>query len=151
MWKHSERGTVEEQYRLFLLVTAAFLFVGTVVELWFAEHLESVVQGVPFVLCGIGFCAVLAAFQAPRRPVLLALRGIMGLMVLGSLYGIYEHLAHNLAFELEVRPGKTAGDVFWVALSGASPLLAPGILALAALLAGAATYRHPALRPPPEA
>jgi hypothetical protein len=32
------------------------------------------------------------------------------------------------------------------ALMGANPLLAPGILALAGVLAIAATYHHPALR-----
>jgi hypothetical protein len=60
------------------------------------------------------------------------------------LIGIYEHIEHNLAFELEIRPNATAGQVFMEALGGASPLLAPGILALAAILAIAATYYHPA-------
>jgi hypothetical protein len=36
-------------------------------------------------------------------------------------------------------------DVWFKALRGADPLLAPGILALAGILSTAATYRHPAL------
>lgn len=137
--------TVEEEYRLFLLILAGLLFVGTVVELWFEEHVEGTVQVVPFVLCGLGLCAVAAVLFRPRRRGLLVLRAVMAVVALGAVYGLYEHLAHNFAFELEIRPQAGWGDVFWEALSGASPLLAPGILALAALLAAAATYHHPAL------
>lgn len=139
---------VEERLRGFLLVVSVVVFAGTIVELWFAEHAESAVQLVPFGLCVLGAVAAIAAYRAPRRRVLLLLRGVMVVIALGSVFGWYEHLAHNLAFEREIRPGAAAGDVFWLALSGASPLLAPGILALAALLAIAATYRHPALDRP---
>ena len=58
---------------------------------------------------------------------------------------MYEHIEHNLAFELEIRPNASASDVWLDALKGASPLLAPGVLGLAASLALAATYQHPAL------
>ena len=137
--------SVEEQLRRFLLVSAVLIFGATAVELWFVEHLESTVQTVPFVLCGLGAGAALLAFWSPGRAVLLALRGVMVAVALGSVFGWYEHVAHNVAFELEIRPNAGVRDVFWEALRGASPLLAPGILALAAVLALAATYRHPAL------
>ncbi|HMB92676.1 MAG TPA: hypothetical protein VKP65_17625 [Rhodothermales bacterium] len=137
--------TVEASLRRFLLVVAGCVFAGTVVELLFVGHAESIIQLVPFVLCAVGALVVVVAFYAPRRRSLRALRGVMVLMVLGSGFGIYEHLTHNFAFELEIRPNATVGDVFWEALAGASPLIAPGILALAAVLAIAATYRHPLL------
>lgn len=137
---------VEERLRRFLLGSAAFVFAGTVVELLFIGHAEDPVQFLPYALAGLGLAAALAAFYAPRRPVLRALRGVMTVVVLGSLFGLYEHLVHNFAFELEIRPGSTATDVFWDALGGASPLLSPGILALAGALALAATYAHPQLR-----
>jgi hypothetical protein len=140
--------TVEERLRRFLLTTAAVIFAGTVVELWFAEHVESTVQLVPFGLCALGTAAAVAALAAPRRRVLLLVRGVMAAVALGSLYGWYAHLAHNLAFEQEIRPNAPFSAVFWEALSGASPLLAPGILALAAALALASTYGHPALQRP---
>jgi hypothetical protein len=44
-----------------------------------------------------------------------------------------------------MRPNAVPGDVVTQALMGASPLFAPGILALGAVLAIAATYYHPAL------
>lgn len=129
-------------------MVAGCVFVGTVVELLFVGHAESFIQLVPFMLCAVGAVTVIAAFYVPRRQTLIALRGVMVLMVLGSAFGIYEHLTHNFAFELEIRPNATVGDVFWKALAGASPLIAPGILALAAVLALAATYRHPLLEKP---
>lgn len=142
--------TIVQQYRSFLLIVSGGIFAATVVELWLTEHVESAVQIVPFALCGLGICAVIAVFTAPRRRTLFALRAVMGMVALGSLFGIYEHVEHNVAFELEIRPNATVGEVFGEALRGGSPMLAPGILALAAVLATAATYYHPALIPPTE-
>lgn len=137
--------SVEHQYRRFLLIVAAGIFAGSVLELSVIEHAESWIQMLPFGLAAVGTAAVGWALLRPSRPALLTLRGVAALVALGSLFGIYEHLAHNFAFELEIRPNATAADVFWDALAGATPMLAPGILALGALLAAAATYRHPAL------
>ena len=137
--------TAEDQLRRFLLVLAGLVFATTVAELALVEHDESFVQLVPYILCGLGIAAVAAVIFRPRRIVLLVSRWILGVVALGSLYGWYEHVAHNLAFELEIRPNATTGEVLWDALGGASPLLAPGILALGAVLGYAATYRHPAL------
>ena len=138
--------TVEQRLRTFLLVLAGWMCVGTIVELFLAKHTEDAVQLVPFVLCGVGLIAVVGALRRPRRATLMTLRAVMGLLMLGSLFGVYEHLANNFAFELEMRPGAVWSDVWFAALRGAAPLLAPGILALAAIVAIAATYEHPALR-----
>jgi hypothetical protein len=132
--------------RQFLLVMSALLFVGTLVELWLANHMETLVQLIPFALCGLGLVAVIAALLSPRRAALLALRAVMGLVALGSLFGVYQHLEGNLGFHRELHPHASTGDLLMGALGGANPLLAPGILALTATLAIAATYYHPALR-----
>lgn len=137
--------TVEDRLRHFLLVLAALVFVTTIGELALVGHDESFVQVVPYILGGMGLLAVLAILWRPVRGVLLAGRGVLVIVALGSVYGWYEHVAHNLAFELEIRPGSTTSDVLWEALSGASPLLAPGILALGAVMAIVGTYRHPVL------
>lgn len=137
--------TVEQRLRTFLLVLAGWMCVGTSVELFLAKHTKDPMQFVPFVLCGLGLIVVVAALLRPRRGTLIALRGVMGLLMAGSLLGIYEHVANNLAFELDLRPGAVWSDVWFEALRGAAPLLAPGILALAAIIAIAATYEHPAL------
>ncbi len=137
---------VNHRYRLFLLVLAGFIFIGSVVELALEGHTGVPTQWIPFVLSGLGIVVITAVLGWPGRKTILVLRGVMGLAALGSLFGIIEHVEHNLEFALEIRPNAVVSDVFFEALRGANPLLAPGILALGALLALAATYYHPALK-----
>lgn len=59
--------------------------------------------------------------------------------------GVFQHLQGNRLFELDIRPGATVGAVLWDALKGAAPLLAPGIMVMAAIVALSGTYAHPAL------
>ncbi|MEW5988163.1 MAG: hypothetical protein AB1791_16160 [Chloroflexota bacterium] len=140
-----DADTILFHLRRFLLALAGLLFLGAMIELSFSEHTENPVQFIPFILCGLGVVAVVAALARPRRKPLLILRASMALVALGSLLGLYEHAANNLAFQLEVQPNLTSLQMITAALGGASPLLAPGVLGLAAVLAAAATYYHPAL------
>lgn len=137
--------TLVERYRAFLLGLAVFMCVGTVIELWLTGHTEQPLQFVPFIMCALAIAAILAAFLNPTRTTLWTLRIVMGLLVLGSLVGIYEHLTGNWEILLETKPNLAAAEMFWDALRGAAPMLAPGILTLVAVLAIAATYAHPAL------
>ena len=131
--------------RRFLLALSVVLLAGAVAELWFVEHTEDPLQLVPFVLCGLGVVAGVVALLRPGRVALWALRAVMLLVAAGSLLGVYLHVESNAALERELNPGMAAGQVWFGALGGANPLLAPGVLAVAALLALAATYRHSAL------
>jgi hypothetical protein len=137
---------VLSRLRRFLLLTSALLLAGTVAELLLVGHAGSAVQLLPFALCGAGLVVLLSASLRPRRGALVGLRACMVLVAAGSLYGVYEHVEHNVAFQREIQPGATAGELMKAAVGGANPLLAPGILALAAALALAATYQHPGLR-----
>jgi hypothetical protein len=141
---------VLQRLRIFLLLLAGGLSAGAIVELWAAGHTEEPLQWVPFVLCGLSLVAIVAALLRPQRGVLLALRGVMILMIAGSLLGIYEHISGNIAFAQEIRPGTPTGDLLLKGLSGGNPFLAPGMLAVGALIALAATYGHPALAPAPQ-
>ena len=136
---------VLRRLRLFLLALSVALLCGAVVELWLVEHTEDPLQLVPFVLCGPGAVVLIVALLRPNRAALWALRACMLLVSAGSLLGVYLHVESNVALERELNPGLPAGRVLLGALGGANPLLAPGVLAVAALLALAATYEHPAL------
>ena len=131
--------------RRFLLALSVALLLGAVAELWLVEHTEDPVQLIPFVLCGLGAAAAIVALLRPTRAALWALRAVMVLVAAGSLLGVYLHVESNAELERELNPGLPAGQVFFGALGGANPLLAPGVLAVAAVLALAATYQHPAL------
>lgn len=136
---------IVQRLRRFLLINVALLFAATILELALSEHFQETLQLIPFVLSAAGLLAVGAVWFRPTRGTILTLRGVMLLIMLGSLTGVLLHLRGNFAFELDIRPNAALGDVVLEALTGAAPLLAPGILALGALLAIAATYYHPAL------
>lgn len=138
--------SVEQRLRDFLLIVSGGLSLGTIVELLLAQHYESAVQILPFVLCAIGIIVVAAALWRPWRTTLWLLRGVMAVTILGSLFGIYEHVERNAAFASEIHSGVTGLNIWIETLTGAAPLLAPGMLALAAVLAIAGTYAHPALQ-----
>jgi len=131
--------------RRFLLGLSILLLGGTVVELSLVKHWGDVVQLIPFGLCGLGSIAALVALLRPGRATVLGLRVCMGLVVCGSVFGIYEHLSNNIAFQQEIKPNAATSEVLVKAVAGGNPLLAPGTLAVAAVLALAATYYHPAL------
>jgi hypothetical protein len=137
--------TVLSRLRVWLLLLASGLFIGTLLELFLIEHTEDPVQLIPFVLCGIGLLSLAIALLRQRRTALLTLRGCMIIIVGGGLFGVYEHVSNNIAFLLEIQPNATTAEVVSKALGGANPLLAPAMLTLAAVLALTATYYHPAL------
>ena len=60
--------------------------------------------------------------------------------------GMVQHLRGNLGFEREIFPEAPLAELLGSAVRGVAPLLAPGGIALGALVAAAATYRHLATR-----
>ena len=133
--------------RQFLLVLTLFIFASTVLELVLQEHTGEFLQWIPFILCAIGLIAVIIFLRCPQRTTLRLLRGAMIIVMAGGVLGILEHLLENYEFEREIRPASALIDVLIETLKGAAPLLAPGILIFAALLALAATYYYPVLAP----
>lgn len=127
--------------RRFLLVLSLLLFVGALIELWLVGHTQDALQWVPFGLCIPGSLAVLLVLFRPGPRTIKLLRICMALVVLGTFLGIYLHVEGNMLFAKEIQPNSPTTDLVLKGLSGANPLLAPGILAVAAVLAVAATYR----------
>lgn len=142
---------IAERFRVFLLSLAAFMCIGTVIELLLANHLQEPIQVVPFILCVLAFITIAAVLFRPQFATIWTLRVVMGALVAGSLVGVYEHVQSNWEVVLETKPNLASLEMFWTALRGAAPLLAPGILVLVAVLAVAATYYHPALQKLPNA
>src|SRR6185503_7955574 len=103
-------SAVEQRLRRFLLIIVEFVYLGALIELVLEEHVKEPLQLIPFALCGLGILGVLAVLFRPQRTTILVMRAIMALTMLGSLLGIYLHLAANFELELEMRPNATAGD-----------------------------------------
>jgi hypothetical protein len=133
---------VLRRLRLFLLVLSAALFVGTLIELWLVNHKQDAVQILAFVFCGLGLLSTVGVLIRRSTATIRILRACMLLVVLGSLFGIYEHVTNNIEFEREIHPNSSTRQLLMKGLGGANPLLAPGTLAVAGLLAVAASYKH---------
>ena len=137
--------------RRVLLALVAFGAAGLVAELVLLEHYESAWQFTPLVL----LVAVLVAVAlVARRPSLASVRFFQAVMVLcvaSGLLGVFLHYQGNVEFELEREPLMRGLALFWEAMRGATPALAPGAMAQLGLLGLVYTYRHPALRRVPPA
>jgi hypothetical protein len=136
---------INQRLRQFLLLLSGFTLLMTLVELLLAEHTGEALQVLPLMLAALGIVALLLALLRPGRASLIALRLVMLLVGLTGALGAAVHLLRNYEFEQEIRPNAAASELVMHTLQGAAPLLAPGVLLFAALVALAATYYHPLL------
>lgn len=129
--------------RRFLLAIFLFGVLGTGAELLLIGHNENFLQLIPLMLLTLGLI-VLAWRAVDRRPAgLRALQGTMILFVISGLVGLWLHYKGNVEFELEMYPSLKGLPLFWKALKGATPVLAPGTMIGFGLLGLIYTYRHP--------
>ena len=128
--------------RQFLLVIAAAVFVMTVTELIFLSHWSETIQLLPFALSGWGLITLALAYFHPTPRTISILRWSMIVIGLCSLIGIYEHMENNLGFQREIQPNATFQELALATVEGATPVLAPGILALGAAIGWTAAYQY---------
>lgn len=131
-----------------LLALVLLSTVGLLAELALLEHFDSTAQWIPLALLVIVLGATVAVGRRHGPRTLRVFRGVMALCVAAGGVGIYLHYRGNVEFEVE-RDGSLRGlQLFWEAIRGATPTLAPAALSQLGLLGLAYTYRHPALRAP---
>ena len=135
----------ERRLRAMQFAIATAGFAGVIAELVLHEHWAEPWQVVPFFLCGAGIAEIAAFAARPGGATARVLRVVMLIAAVGAVAGIVQHLQGNMAFEREIFPESPVSELLGDALRGVAPLLAPGGIALGALLAVAATHRHPAL------
>jgi hypothetical protein len=132
--------------RRLLLALLLFGILGLAAELYLLDHYEKAWQPVPLVVLGVGLVSGLLAAARPGQASLWWFRTVMAVFVAAGFTGLYLHYHGNAEFELEMRPSLHGSELFWKAVKGATPALAPLALAQLGLLGLAATYRHPLLR-----
>ena len=138
----------ERRLRAMQLAIAAVGFAGVIAELVLHEHWAEPWQVAPFFLCGAGLAAIAGFAASPGRVTARLLQAVMLLAAAGAVIGTVQHLQGNFGFEREIFPDAPIAELVGGALKGVAPLLAPGGIALGALVAAAATYRHPAAARP---
>jgi hypothetical protein len=131
---------VLKNLRAFLLGFSIFIFAGSLVELFFLNHIGEELQLTPFFLIPLGI--VLAAMMLIKSTagVLKVMRLGMWVIVVGGIVGMIIHVSGN--FE-EMRQTASLWQLLKAGLGGRNPFLAPGILSMAAVLSLAAGYQYP--------
>lgn len=125
-----------------VLVTAG----GLLVELLLLEHFDDPWQWVPLVILAVVLLVVPPLFRRPGRGALRLFQGLMLLCLVAGGIGVILHLKGNYEWEMEQSPELRGLALFWEAIRGATPALAPGAMAQLGLVGLLFTYRHPALR-----
>jgi hypothetical protein len=132
--------------RRVLLGTLLFGVAGMALELLLIGHVEGPLQYVPVVLLGIGLIALAWHALAPGAVTVRVVQVTMTLFVISGVCGVALHFRGNAQFELEMYPALEGTELIRETLTGATPVLAPGSMALLGLVGLAYTYRHPSLR-----
>jgi hypothetical protein len=120
--------------RRFLLLTLMVGIVGMGLELLFIGHVEDRLQLVPIVLLPGGFVALAWHTLRPSSASAHGVRLLMALFVASGLLGVGLHYRGNQEFELEMYPSMAGMELVRETLTGATPVLAPGSIALLGLV-----------------
>ena len=121
-----------EGRRLDRVLIALFLFgsVGTACELLLLEHVEGPWQKAPLVLIGVASVLLGVLAVRPSATGVRAFQLTMIAFMVSGVAGIALHYQGNLEFERELAPDASGFPLFWEALKGATPALAPGTMTL---------------------
>ena len=115
------------------------------VELLLLEHYESAWQWVPLAMIPLALVASAVIAFRPTRGRIWGFRVVMTMLVVTGVLGLVQHYRGNVEFELEMRPNMEGFELFREAMMGATPALAPGMMAHLGLIGLVLTYRHPLL------
>jgi DNA uptake protein ComE-like DNA-binding protein len=128
-----------------LLIILVIGLVGTGAELLLLEHYEDPWQFAPFVLIGLALATLGSHAVSRGAASVRALQAVMALCVVGGAAGVLLHYRGNAEFELEMYPEIRGFELFTRSITGATPALAPGTLALLGLIGLVYTQGHPRL------
>ena len=142
---HAEASGTLAAVRRWLLATLLVGTIGMEGELLLIGHFEEWVQLTPVVLLALGALALVWHAAAPRAATVHAVRSVMALFVVSGAFGVVLHYRGNVEFELEMYPTMSGLELVEKTLTGATPVLAPGSMALLGLVGLTQTLRHPAL------
>jgi hypothetical protein len=125
--------------RTFLLALLAAGSAATGLDLLLLGHFEAFTQIIPLVLLAAGLFVAGWHLAAPNASVW-ALRLTMVAFVLSGGVGIALHYRGNAEFELEMYPSLAGTELIGKTLTGATPVFAPGAMALLGAIGLTASY-----------
>lgn len=118
-------------YRVFrrvLLLVLLLGVIGTAVELILLGHTEDLWQWEPLVLFAVGLPTLLWHAVAGSTWSRRLLVTVMSIFTASGILGVILHYRGNVEFELEMVPALQGMSLFREAMTGATPVLAPGAM-----------------------
>jgi hypothetical protein len=109
-------------------------------ELLLIGHVEDPLQLVPILLLPAGLAAVAWHALRPGRATAREVQLVMALFVSSGALGVGLHYRGNQEFELEMYPEMSGLELVRATVTGATPVLAPGSMALLGLVGLAAVH-----------
>jgi len=120
--------------RAALLLILLLGVIGTGVELLLLGHTEDVWQWQPLVAFAIGLPVLLWYARTGNRLSRSLCVVLMTMFIASGLIGVFLHYRGNVEFELEMVPALGGMALFQEAMTGATPVLAPGTMIQLGLL-----------------
>jgi hypothetical protein len=108
--------------------------VGTGAELLLLGHYESLTQIAPLALIGLSLPVLVWYRLQSGSAGLRIVQGVMLLFLVAGCAGVGLHYLGNHEFELEMYPSLVGAELVRKTLTGATPVLAPGSMALLGLV-----------------
>ena len=127
--------------RRYLLSTLIVGIVGMGIELLLLGHVDGLAQIAPVALLGVGLLVAGWHAASPGAATVPLFKATMGLFVLSGAIGIGLHYSGNVEFEREMYPSLSGIELVGKTLTGATPVLAPGTMALLGLIGLLAVYQ----------
>ena len=133
--------------RLLLLALVTGL-AGTSAELLLLGHVDGWEQWIPIVLLAGSMVVLIVQVRTPTPTTNAILLGTMWVFLLSGPIGVALHYQGNVEFELEMYPDMQGFELIRKTMTGATPVLAPGTMALLGLVgiayvrAGEAAFRR---------
>ena len=129
-----------KRLRQLLLWTSIAGVGGTAVELLLLGHTDGWQQRLPVAILALALACFAWHALRPTRTAGVVLQAVLWLCVISGGVGIGLHYQGNAAFELEMYPEMAGLELFRETLTGATPVLAPGTMALLGLVGLAYLY-----------
>jgi hypothetical protein len=120
--------------RRLLLLTLVTGILGTAAELLLLGHIDGWQQIIPLVLLGGSLVLLLVELVKRTRATEGLLLAMMGLFLISGPVGVAMHFQGNVEFEREMYPEMGGFELVQKTMTGATPVLAPGTMALLGLV-----------------
>lgn len=117
-----------------LLLVLLLGVIGTGVELLLLGHTEDVWQWEPLVMLAVGLPVLLWHAAASSIWSMRVCMALMSVFTASGILGVVLHYRGNVEFELEMVPALHGMSLFREAMTGATPVLAPGTMIQLGLL-----------------